>query len=136
MSDKILNKILLVEDEEDIRVVFSFALEKLGKFTVKYCASGKEALQTAEAFAPDIILLDMMMPEMDGIQTLKALQQIPALSETPMVFITAKVQANEVEKYKALGAVDVIAKPFNPVLLPESLQKIWQEYQMQHTQKV
>lgn len=120
---------MLVEDEEDIRVVAKFALEQIGQFNVKYCTTGKEALQTAEAFSPDLILMDMMMPDMDGIMTLKALKAIPTLSIIPVVFMTAKVQNKEVENYISAGAIGVIPKPFNPLLLPETLNQIWLDYQ-------
>src|SRR5437868_4642739 len=99
MSDRKLTKILLVEDEEDIRTIASISLEDIGHFTVKYCASGMEALEVAEIFAPDLILLDVMMPGMDGIETMKRLRLLPSLKETPVIFLTAKVQASEISKY-------------------------------------
>lgn len=122
-----LQRILYVEDEADIRAVAQLALESVGGFTVKTCSSGEEALREAEAFAPDMILLDVMMPGMDGPSTLKALRDLPALSEVPVAFMTAKVQPAEIEHFKSLGAREVIAKPFDPMTLADQVRAIWQE---------
>lgn len=121
-----LNRILYVEDEPDIQAVAKIALEMVGGFTVRICASGEEALREAEAFAPDLILLDVMMPGMDGPSTLKALRELPSLAATPVAFMTAKVQATEVARYQALGALDVVAKPFDPMTLASRLRAIWE----------
>lgn len=125
MPSKELKKILLVEDEDDIKVIAQFALEVLGKFEVKYGSSGLEAIPIAEEFKPDLILLDMMMPGMDGVATLKALRDHPELSKIPVIFMTAKVQTNEITQYKEMGVLDVIAKPFDPMTLAERLRTIW-----------
>jgi len=76
-------------------------------------------------FAPDLILLDVIMPGMDGLATLEALRRLPPSLETPVVFMTAKVQAQEVARYRQLGAADVIAKPFDPMTLSDSVRAIW-----------
>ncbi|WP_372922635.1 response regulator [Roseovarius sp.] len=119
-----VERILYVEDEEDIRAVAQLALESVGGFTLKSCASGEEALREAEAFAPDLILLDVMMPGMDGPSTLHALREIPALADVPVAFMTAKVQPAEIEYFKSLGAREVIAKPFDPMTLAEQVRAI------------
>jgi two-component system, OmpR family, response regulator len=121
-----LKRILYVDDEPDIRAVAKMALENVGGFTVLICASGAEALQRAAEFAPDLILLDVMMPEMDGPATLAALRRLPALAATPVLFFTAKVQTGEVEQFKSLGALDVVPKPFKPMLLSQTLRDIWE----------
>ncbi|MBA3946583.1 MAG: response regulator [Herpetosiphonaceae bacterium] len=120
-----LSRILMVEDESDIQTVAKLALELVGGFCVEVCASGSEALTTAPTFAPDLILLDVMMPGMDGVTTLKALRALPALTTTPVIFMTAKVQPHEVAHYKALGALDVVAKPFDPMTLSKTITSIW-----------
>ena len=97
----------------------------MGGFTVELCSSGREAIQKASAFAPDLFLLDVMMPGMDGPTTLKELREIVGLENTPAVFMTAKVQAHEVARLKAIGALDVLPKPFDPMSLPDSLLRIW-----------
>ena len=78
-------------------------------------------MEIAPAFAPDLILLDVMMPGMDGPTTLKALRQIESLSQTPVAFMTAKIQPNEIAEYKLLGAIDVIPKPFDPMTLSKQV---------------
>ncbi len=120
-SDK--PRIMYVEDEADIREVAEFALEDEG-FDLLICASGESALQQVSAFSPDLILLDVMMPLMDGPSTLKLLRELPGHSTTAVVFLTAKVQPNEVEAYMALGALAVIAKPFDPMALPEQIREL------------
>ena len=121
-----LQKILYVEDEPDIRAVAQLALEMVGGFTLKICESGMQALQEGEAFAPDLVLMDVMMPEMTGPMTLERLKTIPAMANVPVVFMTAKVQPAEVAQFKALGAVDVIAKPFDPMQLAHQVRKVWE----------
>ena len=120
-SDK--PRIMYVEDEADIREIAEFALEDEG-FDLLICASGEAALQQVSAFSPDLILLDVMMPLMDGPSTLKLLRELPGQSTTAVVFLTAKVQPNEVEAYMALGALAVIAKPFDPMALPEQIREL------------
>ena len=122
---KPLKRILLVEDEADIRTIATMALEKVGGFEVIGCANGAEALAAAPGASADLILLDVMMPGMDGPSTLQALRRIPATCATPVVFITAKVQPEEVRQYRALGALDVISKPFAAMELSEDLLAIW-----------
>ena len=121
-----LQRILYVEDEPDIQAVAKLALEMVGGFTVKICSSGEEALREAVAFAPDMILLDVMMPGMDGPSTLMALRELPGLAGLPVAFMTAKVQPAEVAHYKSLGARDVIAKPFDPMALASQVRAIWE----------
>ena len=125
MSESGLKRILYVEDEADIQAVAQLALETVGGYTLAVCSSGKEALAQAAAFAPDLLLLDVMMPEMDGPSTLLALRGLEATATTPAIFMTAKVQPSEVAQYKALGALDVIAKPFDPMGLATEIQRIW-----------
>lgn len=125
MSD--LQRVLYVEDEPDIQAVARIALEMVGGFTVKICASGEEALHEAVSFSPDMILLDVMMPGMDGPSTLKALREKPELANTPVAFMTAKVQPTEVAHYKSLGALDVIPKPFDPMALAGLVRAIWEK---------
>ncbi|WP_166266734.1 response regulator [Marinobacter caseinilyticus] len=122
-----LRRILYVEDEPDIRAVAELALSAVGGFEVRLCESGTEAIGAALDFRPDFILLDVMMPGMDGPETLKSLRSVPELAVIPVAFMTAKVQPSEIEGYKALGASDVIAKPFDPMTLADTVRKIWTE---------
>jgi len=122
---KTLARILYVEDEPDIRMVAQMALEAVGGFTVIACPSGSEALAAAPTAQADLLLLDVMMPGMDGPSTLKALRALPATADTPVIFMTAKVQAAEVAQYRELGAIDVIHKPFDPMELSAQISRIW-----------
>lgn len=127
MSNKPLEKILYVEDEPDIQTVAIMALETIGGFTVNACSSGQEAVEAAPAFAPDLVILDVMMPGMDGPATMEALRKLPETVDVPIIFMTAKVQAHEVERYRAMGAVDVIAKPFDPISLADEVRATWEQ---------
>jgi CheY-like chemotaxis protein len=120
-----LDKILYVEDDPDIQAIAVMVLDAISGFNLEPCSSGAEALRKAVAFNPDLILLDVMMPGMDGPETLQALRKLPALANTPVVFMTAKVQPQEVQGYLELGAVGVIAKPFDPMTLADQLREIW-----------
>lgn len=121
-----LNRIFYVEDEADIQTIAQMALEADG-LTVEVCSSGEEAVKRVPGFAPDLILLDVMMPGMDGPSTFKALRKLPQTATTPIVFMTAKSQSPEIAQYKALGAIDVIIKPFDPMTLASSIRRIWAE---------
>ncbi len=125
MTPTALHKILYVEDEIDIQAIAKLALENIGGFEVKICSSGQEALEKVECFSPDLIILDVMMPGMDGPKTMEELRKIEAISTTPVIFMTAKVQQTEVESYKSLGALNVISKPFDPMTLASTIKSIW-----------
>jgi CheY-like chemotaxis protein len=122
-----LKRILYAEDEPDIQAVAKVALEMVGGFELKICNNGEEALANAVSYAPDLLLFDVMMPGMDGPTALKAIKALPELANTPAIFMTAKVQPSEVADYIKLGAIDVIAKPFDPMTLADQIKKIWQE---------
>jgi two-component system OmpR family response regulator len=120
-----LVRILYVEDEPDIRQLVSLALDVVGGFTLKTCNSGLEALNAIETFEPQLLLLDVIMSELDGPGTLKKIREIEAYKETPAIFMTAKVQLDEIQGYFEVGVVDVIVKPFDPMTLAERIQEAW-----------
>ncbi len=120
-----LKRILLVEDDIDIQIVARLALCDVAGFDVEICGSGVEALERAPDFAPDLILLDVMMPELDGRSTFLELQRMEELIHTPVIFMTARAQPEEVAEYRRLGALDVIIKPFDPIRLGDHIRKIW-----------
>ena len=122
-----LNHILCIDDEEDILQVAKLALEVVGGFKVSLCPGSRDALARAEALRPDLILLDVMMPEMDGPTTLARLRGNEPTAGIPVVFMTAKVQPAEVRHYLGLGAIGVVAKPFDPMTLAEQLKTIWKD---------
>ncbi len=114
-------KLLHVEDDPDIRTIAGIALETVGGFNLKQCESGNEALGIAEDFAPDILLLDAMMPGLSGAETLVALRKIDSMAGVPAIFMTAKVQPEEVKEFLSLGAIGVITKPFDPMKLSDEI---------------
>lgn len=115
-------RILYIEDEPDIQAVATLALEHIGRFTVQACSSGEEAVVQAAGFLPDIILLDIMMPGMDGPATLQALRKHPHLQGVPAIFMTAKVGAGDCRGPDVLA---VIPKPFDPMTLAQQIHDIW-----------
>lgn len=123
-----LSKILLVEDEQDIQMVASMALEELGGFEVAVASSGLEALAAAPSFGPDLILLDVMMPDLDGPGTFAALRQLEGFPMPPVIYMTARAQNSEIEEYRSSGAIDVIVKPFDPMTLASTVTEIWTRY--------
>jgi two-component system, OmpR family, response regulator len=108
-----LRKILYVDDQPDLRELGRLALEVVGKFEVEACASGEDALQRVGPFAPDLVLLDVVMPGLSGPETLQRLRQHPGGASIPVVFLTA------------LGAIGVIEKPFDPFDLATRLTRLW-----------
>jgi CheY-like chemotaxis protein len=115
-------RILHVDDEPDIREVVEMSLGLDPAFMTRQCGSGKEALVIAAEWMPDFILLDVMMPVMDGPATLAQLRGNGRTASIPVIFMTARAQAREVDHFRALGAVGVIAKPFDPMTLSASVR--------------
>ena len=120
------SKILYVDDEDDIREIAQISLELEPEFEVRPCSSGSQALEEAVRWQPDLILLDVMMPGMDGPQTLQRLGENEATASIPVVFITARTQTHEVERFLGMGAVGVIAKPFDPMALAGRVKELLQ----------
>ncbi len=119
-----LKTILHVDDEPDLRELVAMSLE-LGGLAVHSCASGQEAIKAIQTVSPDLIILDVMMPGLDGPATLKALRAEPN-GQAPVIFMTAKGMQSEITRLRQLGAVEVVAKPFDPVTLSDSIRAIWQ----------
>jgi two-component system, OmpR family, response regulator len=123
--NKKLDRILYAEDEPDIQEVAVLALEAVGGFNIKVCSTGKEAVAATAEYKPDLLLFDVMMPEMDGPAALKEIRKIPGMEAIPVIFMTAKVQPQEIAHYKDLGALDVIPKPFDPMTLADAVRVCW-----------
>lgn len=126
-----LKKILFIDDDQDIHMILEISLEAIPGLEMRSAYSGEEGIRTALDFEPEMILLDVMMPDMDGAATLKAMRLLPKLSKTLVVFITARAQGSEIEEYIKEGAFDVVVKPFDPMTLPDTLQKIWERFKRQ-----
>lgn len=123
-----LRRILYVEDEADIREIASIALRDLGGFEVALCAQGADTFAQARRFEPQLILLDVMMPRDDGITIFQALQRQPDLQRIPVIFLTAKAQHREIAALIELGALAVIAKPFDPMTLADQIRRLWADH--------
>lgn len=119
-----INTILLVDDDQHIRRICQVCLTNIGHWQVALAESGYEGLDMARKNKPDVILLDVMMPGMDGPTTLSKLREDPDLKDVPVILMTAKVQPQEVEQYTRLGATGVISKPFDPMTLPQEIRKL------------
>jgi len=117
-------RILIVDDHEDNVELLRARLEAWG-YRTDTAMDGASALRSVYESTPDLILLDVMMPGMDGPSTLKALRAMPETAATPAIFMTAKVQPDEIAAHKALGALDVIPKPFDPMALPDRIREIF-----------
>ncbi len=115
---------MIVDDDDDIRVVTELAARRVGNWEVVSTASGLEALDLARSERPDVILLDAMMPELDGPATMARLREEPETAAIPVIFLTAKVQQHEIEGYLAQGAAGVICKPFDATCLPDEIRGI------------
>ena len=121
-----LQRVMCVEDDPDIRKILEFSLGRLGGYTLSMCASGQEALDKAQVFAPDIVLLDVMMPGMSGPQTLHHLREMDCMWGIPIVFVTAKAMQEELEALLKHGASGTIVKPFDPVTLASDIRIYWE----------
>jgi two-component system OmpR family response regulator len=118
-------QVLHVDDDDDIREVAAFSLAIDPQIELRSAASGAEALAILDAgFRPDVILLDVMMPGLDGPGTLALIRELPAHAETPVIFMTARAQTSETDQYRALGALDVIIKPFDPMALAKDVRAL------------
>jgi CheY-like chemotaxis protein len=120
-----LRKILLADDEPDVLEVSRIALESVGGYEVVACSSGEELLARLADFEPDLIIIDVVMPDMAGLEVLQALRKVNGHAATPVVFLTGMIHGGELAALRASGAVDVILKPFNPMTLAERLKEIW-----------
>ncbi|MEI4469962.1 response regulator [Frigidibacter sp. MR17.24] len=120
-----LRKIMHVEDDPDIQEIAAIALEMIGGLEIVQFSSGAVAIERAAAEAPDLLLLDVMMPGLSGEQTLLGLRALPGFATVPAIFMTAKAQETDVESLIALGALGVITKPFDPMTLADEVRALW-----------
>ena len=125
MPDRPLNRVCYVEDDEDIQRIVRMSLERLGKMTVEVVSDPMVAIGKITTFKPDLVMLDWMMPGMDGPTLFRKMKQLPETSGLPVVFITAKATQRDMDELVALGAAGTISKPFSPKDLPEQLRAIW-----------
>jgi two-component system OmpR family response regulator len=126
-----LQRILIVDDDPDILAIAQFALEQVGGFTVAICNSGHEALGLAPMWRPDLIILDLMMPEMDGWQTLTALRSIPAMLTTPVMILSATIHPDTIALNRGMRVIGSITKPFDPMTFSQEIHALWHSYHSQ-----
>jgi DNA-binding response OmpR family regulator len=124
-----LKRITYVEDEPDIRAITDLALTTIGGYELDMYENGQDALDNAAKFKPDLILLDVMLPGMDGPEIMRGFSHDAQMKDKPVIFMTARTQASEVEEYLELGAHAVIKKPFDPVTLPNQIADVWKDLQ-------
>jgi two-component system, OmpR family, response regulator len=117
-------KVMLVDDDEDLRMIGRIALCDVGGFQALIAGGGEEALGLAAREQPDVILLDMMMPGMDGVATFARLRDDEATASIPVIFMTARAHDTEIDEYLRLGAAGVIVKPFDPLGLADEVRRI------------
>ena len=125
MPDRPLTRICYVEDDEDIQRIVRMSLERVGKMTVAVVSDPTQALQAFAEFRPDLVMLDWMMPVLDGPALFRQMKLRPETSALPVVFITARASERDLAELQALGAAGTISKPFSPRDLPEQLRAIW-----------
>ena len=125
MPERALNRICYVEDDEDIQRIVRMSLERIGKMTVSVVGDPTKAIDAILAFQPDLVMLDWMMPVMDGPTLFKHMKTRPETSALPVVFITAKAAQRDLDELISLGAAGTISKPFSPKDLPDQLRAIW-----------
>jgi len=124
MKAENIKKILLIDDDAIIRKLTEISLSRVGKWQVVTADSGQSALEVAAREKPDLILLDVMMPGMNGPTTFRLLKELCKEQSPPVIFVTAKVLRHEVDSYSQLGAAGVISKPFDPMTLPSQIREI------------
>ncbi len=122
-----LKRILHAEDDPDIREIAKMSLEMIGEFELLQCNDGLEALEKANSFKPDLLLMDVMMPGMDGPEAVRTLRKQNSFVRIPVVFVTAKATNTEVGELEKKFDAKVITKPFDPISLPDQLRDIWLE---------
>ncbi len=122
-----LKRVVHIDDEPDIREIVRMSLALVGGLEVEQYPSGEEALLHVADVAPDLILLDVMMPNMDGEETYQRIREMDSLKNTPIVFMTAKASNSDLEKLRDLGAIDVLIKPFDPMTLAEQVKAIYRD---------
>ena len=125
MPDRALNRICYVEDDEDIQRIVRMSLERIGKMTVSVVGDPMKAIDAMIAFKPDLVMLDWMMPGMDGPTLYKQMKTRPEVNGLPVVFITAKAGQRDLDELMSLGAAGTISKPFSPKDLPDQLRALW-----------
>ncbi len=124
---KNLQHILCIDDESDILEVTRLCLETVGGYRVTSCSSGRQGIEQAKRDIPDLVIIDVMMPDADGPSVLKLFRETSELNHIPVIFMTARIRDAEVSEYVDQGAAAVLAKPFDPMKLSEQVESVWRK---------
>ena len=135
MDTQPLKHILYVEDDEDIRELVRISLEQTTDYKIDLCASGQEAIDISEKISPQLVILDVMMPNIDGPAVLRHYQTLSKYQKTPFVFMTAKIRDSEIKQYQAMGISGIISKPFDPIQLGQMIEDIWHKFHTELAEK-
>jgi CheY-like chemotaxis protein len=122
-----LQRILLADDEPDILEISRIALETVGGFEVSVCSSGRALLERLTEFEPDLVIVDVLMPDMTGPEVFEEIRRRPEFNATPVVYLTGVIQKDELESLRETGIADVILKPFDPMKLADRINRIWED---------
>jgi len=120
-----LQKILLADDEPDILEISRIALETVGGFEVSVCSSGKTLLERLPEFRPDLVIVDVLMPDMTGPEVFEEIRRRPEYDEVPVIYLTGVIQEEELEDLRETGVADIILKPFDPMTLADRINGVW-----------
>ncbi len=125
MGSITLQRILVADDEPDILEIARIALEMVGGFEVVACSSGQALLEALPDFKPDLVIVDVLMPDMSGLEAVEEIRRLPEFKELPYVFLTGTIAEEEIEGLREAGAADIILKPFDPMTLADRVDNIW-----------
>jgi DNA-binding response OmpR family regulator len=120
-----LQRILLADDEPDILEISRIALETVGGFEVSVCSSGKTLLERLPEFRPDLVIVDVLMPDMTGPEVFEEIRRRPEFDEVPVIYLTGVIQEEELEDLRETGVADIILKPFDPMTLADRINGVW-----------
>ena len=120
-----LQRILLADDEPDILEISRIALETVGGFEVSVCSSGKTLLERLPEFGPDLVIVDVLMPDMTGPEVFEEIRRLPEYDEVPVIYLTGVIQEDELEDLRETGVADIILKPFDPMTLADRINGVW-----------
>ena len=120
-----LQRILLADDEPDILEISRIALETVGGFDVSVCSSGKTLLERLSEFEPDLVIVDVLMPDMTGPEVFEEIRRRPEFDAVPVIYLTGVIQEEELEDLRKAGVADIILKPFDPMTLADRINDVW-----------
>ena len=125
MGSITLQRVLLADDEPDILEISRIALETVGGFEVLVCSSGEKLLERLSEFQPDLVVVDVLMPDMTGPEVFEEIRRRPEFDEVPVIYLTGVIQEEELEDLRKTGVADIILKPFDPMTLADRINSVW-----------